>query len=354
MKKKLLPACCLMFALWILCSCNNTGGKESPSPNGNAPAPSSAGVSGATDSSNDIWPTGDITMYVPNDAGSPLDIAVRVCTNYLQKATGVTVIVENNSVGDGEILMQKLHSAKPDGQTLMYTGVGAILQHYNGVHEYNPADPNDYTIVCSALSTYAGGVFYTRADAPYSTVDELVEYAKTHPGEVRVSLLSGTTGEIESTKFFKAIGIWDDIRIVEASVAEVAVGLMGGTIDVSLFLESFLFEDSLKPLICNRLDRDYDKSVDPELAQLLDKVPIFGETGLEDCYFLVPMFIIGPPGMSNELCASITEILNGINDDPEATERINALPADMYIPYTTQEMRDMVIGADKAIAEILG
>ncbi len=346
MKKalSLVLACILVLALFAGC-----GNSSAPAPA--APAkPAEAEVK---------WPNGKITLYVPAEAGAPVDLGARVWADALAAATGETVEVVNDASGDGERLIQMLKNAAPDGKTLFYGGMGQVLMYYSGVHQDNLADTSKFTAVASAIGLgTSGSVLLTQPDAPYDTLDQLVEYVKANPGKVTCALSSGTGRYLYVTVLLKELGIYDDVRIVEATSTETTTGLLGGTINIASMNDSktpqYVIDGSLKPLCLLRNDRNYDNYIKPEEMSYMDAIPTYVDLGLEHCYYTLPTAVFGPAGMSPELCNAIVDDLKILFEDEwVARTKEQAGRNNAYDGYTSAEVAEFIRIADDVCKKVL-
>ena len=74
-----------------------------------------AGPAGAQDVK---YPTKPITIVVPFAAGGTVDIIARMVGEHLQKKLGATVVVENMGGAGGNIGVNRVAKAQPDGYTI--------------------------------------------------------------------------------------------------------------------------------------------------------------------------------------------------------------------------------------------
>ena len=128
------------------------------------------------------WPNGELTIYSGYAVGSLTDVNLHTIADWITQETGETVKIESNDTAGGATLALKLTKAKPDGQTIMAIGMNCIANYYNGTWEVNPADSTKFKIVAGSIQPYpdSGCIILTQNDSPYSTWDELAEYAKAH------------------------------------------------------------------------------------------------------------------------------------------------------------------------------
>lgn len=130
------------------------------------------------DSSADIdYPTKDITIIVPFDAGGGNDILARILSKTAMEGKyfkGANIIVENQPGGGGAIGQAYVAKTAPaDGYTLLTYTASAIS---NPILKQVPFTVDDFKIVICPNTDPV--VMIARKDAPFNTVDEMLEYAK--------------------------------------------------------------------------------------------------------------------------------------------------------------------------------
>lgn len=72
------------------------------------------------------FPQRPITLIVPFSAGGPVDVLGRLLAHEYQARSGVTVIVENKTGGAGNIGIEAVRKAAPDGTTLLLIPAGNL------------------------------------------------------------------------------------------------------------------------------------------------------------------------------------------------------------------------------------
>lgn len=130
----------------------------------------------------DAYPDKPLTMIVPFSAGGTTDILARIVGQALGQELGQTIIIDNKPGAGGNIGAQQASRAKADGYTLFMGTVGthAINQALYKKLPYDPA--KDF----APLSRVANvpNLLVAHPSRPYKTVQEMIAYAKKHPGEV--------------------------------------------------------------------------------------------------------------------------------------------------------------------------
>jgi tripartite-type tricarboxylate transporter receptor subunit TctC len=71
----------------------------------------------------DDYPSKPIKLIIPTAPGGLMDVAARVAAEYLDKALGQRLIIENRSGSGGNIGAEAVVRAEPDGYTLGLSGI---------------------------------------------------------------------------------------------------------------------------------------------------------------------------------------------------------------------------------------
>lgn len=125
------------------------------------------------------YPNRPITLVVPYTAGSTSDISARALAQKISGPLGQSVIVENRPGANGQIGMQSVARAKPDGYTLVVGSVSSTVVP-PVIQKSVPFDlMKDFAPVSVIASTTL--VLVTAKDAPFSTLSEFVAAAKKAP-----------------------------------------------------------------------------------------------------------------------------------------------------------------------------
>lgn len=130
------------------------------------------------------YPSENITILVPRGAGGGTDTSTRALTEFAKTKLpdGISFVPTNKPEGNGVACMVEGAKAKADGYTLtMMIVESAMLPHIGRMS----VTVDEFRGICAPIADPAALI--VRADAPYDTVEEFVEYAKSHPGELQVA-----------------------------------------------------------------------------------------------------------------------------------------------------------------------
>jgi tripartite-type tricarboxylate transporter receptor subunit TctC len=166
-----------------------------------------------------------VEMTVMFGAGSAADVTARYLADGMAKVLGVPVPVVNRTGGGGAIGYSHVARQKPDGHSIIWNSNSISSTYHSGVL---PFDYRSFDAVARvSIETPAIAV---RADAPWRTLGELVEYAKANPEKVRI----GNSGTGSHTHFSaSALFATAGAKVVDVPFGEgqAVVNLLGSRIE---------------------------------------------------------------------------------------------------------------------------
>jgi tripartite-type tricarboxylate transporter receptor subunit TctC len=152
------------------------------------------------------WPTRTVTIVVPFAPGGGTDIGTRIVAQKLSQLWGQSVVVDNKAGAGGNVGLEVVSRAKPDGHTLLTGNVGtqSINPTLYKKLNYNP----DTAFVPIGLFAELPFVMAATTSLPASNARELVTYAKAHPGQLSyASSGNGGSPHLSGETFKIATGI---------------------------------------------------------------------------------------------------------------------------------------------------
>lgn len=221
-----MMAACLVAASLVGCG-------SSAAPETTAAASSAAeGTAVAAGEGVGPWKSGDnVYVDVPAKAGGGTDLYTRYLTQALSEVCpGVNFVVTNYDTG--EVGMEHVKNAKPDGLTLGTCHGGAIIQYLAGSSEVNIKD--DLKAV-GIMNQGGPQAVIAKPGAPYTNFTELAEYIKANPGEVVVGCsLGGTTQVLFTSLIEELTGDANSVNYVQcSSEADKLTNVAAGSIDIA-------------------------------------------------------------------------------------------------------------------------
>ncbi len=174
------------------------------------------------------YPTRPITVIVPFAAGGGLDMIARTLEKSAQKHFGQPFVVVNKPGGAATIGMNELAGANPDGYTIGIVPVSVMMQPLYGPTRYHyPTALEPLAKVVSAPAIIA-----TLTKQPWQNINDLVEYAKKHPGDIKFGHGGlGTSPHITGEAFARET----DINIIQVPFkgdSEAVAALLGEHVQI--------------------------------------------------------------------------------------------------------------------------
>ena len=155
------------------------------------------------------YPVKTVEIVCPWGAGGGTDRLARFFADQLQKELGEPFVVVNKTGGGGAVGHSAGAFARPDGYTVTLVTLEISLMHWMGLTTLN-VDNFDYVI---QLNQDASSVL-VKADAPWQTVEELLEEIRKNPGKIKFSGSSaGSIWDLARIGMFNAVGIAPDAVI---------------------------------------------------------------------------------------------------------------------------------------------
>ena len=231
--KRMLPFVLTLCMLFALCACGQTTGTTPAATTAAAGTPAAPAETVASEGSTAElnYPTKDITVIVPFNAGGNADLSMRALVNAANDGNffgGHTLIVENVGGGGAVIGQTQAFQAPKDGYTLMLYTSSVINNDIFNETEYRY---NDFIPIAGYNPDPE--VIYCPANDPYNTFEEFINWAKAQ--DIVLAATPGhTTGHhIRLMNLAEDYGLNFEY-IHTDSASEQLLQVMGGQVDVSM------------------------------------------------------------------------------------------------------------------------
>ena len=261
------------------------------------------------------WPDRPIRLVVPSAAGGAPDVICRIVANELAKLLGQPIVIDNKPGASGNIGMQEVFRAQPDGYTLGYGNVGTLAIN-KALFAKLPYEPEK--LVPVALLGYVQNALVVRSDLGVNNIKDLIAMAKAKPGKlVMASAGNGTTGHLGGELFKSMTGTFM-IHVPYRGSPQAIQDLMGGQVDL-------MFDNlsSIAPHIKSGRVKVLGVSGRARSA-LFPDIPTVGE--------FVPSYetsawggVVAPPGTPRDIALSINAAINKVLGSPATNEKLVAV-----------------------------
>ena len=216
MKKILALALAAAMSLTLV-AC---GGSKTPAASGSA---SSGGSSSAE--TVDFPGNKQVSLIVPDSAGGASDTVARIYASELEQSLGTSIVVSNVTGASGAIGLEQVRNSNPDGYTIAYMPVESTMLKALG---FTDLSTDDFRFIGRAMTIPAAVT--VRADAPWDTFEDFINYAKEHPGEIQVGNSgTGSIWHIAAASIEKECGV-QFTHVPFDGAAPAVAALLGGNI----------------------------------------------------------------------------------------------------------------------------
>src|SRR5580704_3082374 len=232
------------------------------------------------------YPDRPVKFVVANTPGGPSDIVARIVTAALEQSTGKTFIVENRGGAGGNIGMEYVARAEPDGYTILLA-TNAFSVNY-GLYNQLPYDPYKDFVAVSELAS-SPNTFVVRAESPAKTIKDFVALARANPEKYNCATPPiGTTPQLQLELLKTRENLPKLTDVVFKGGGDAIQALLTGTVELSSgSLGAALPHIKAGTFRCIAVCGD---SRWPELPD----VPTMQEAGYKDFLFATDMVLLAP------------------------------------------------------------
>lgn len=258
------------------------------------------------------WPKkSTIKLIVPYPAGGGTDVVARIVAKFLQERLHQTIVVENRGGANGQIGLQALKQAPPDGYTIAMTSDSPMTVN-KWVYKTIPYDPmKDFIHVTSVIRLPS--MLAVHPSLPVRSVAELIALAKSKPGGLSYASAGvGNFSHLEAELFALATGT-KFLHIPYKGTGPSSMGMIGGEVQFGFNNVSTLMQHAQSgKLIALAV-------AEPKRMPELPNVPAIAETvpGFE----MAPWVgIILPAGVPQPIVDKLTKEVLAVMSDPAAVK----------------------------------
>jgi tripartite-type tricarboxylate transporter receptor subunit TctC len=251
-------------------------------------------------------------MIVPFAPAGTSDIVARLIAQWLSEHLGQQFIVENRPGGAGNIGVEAVVRAPPDGYTLLVGDVSDAINatlfeklSFNFIRDIAPV----------ANIVRVANVMVVNPSFPTKTVPEFIAYAKANPGKISVASAGIGTPNHLSGELFKAMAGLDMAHVPYRGGGPAVADLLGGQIDVTFAVVPTAIEyiraGRLRALAVTSATRQDALPNVPPMADFLPGYEAMGWWGL-----------FAPQNTSAEVIDKLNREINSALADPTMKARL--------------------------------
>jgi tripartite-type tricarboxylate transporter receptor subunit TctC len=290
------------------------------------------------------YPSKVVTLVVPFAPGGSSDLLSRLLAQKLTEAWKQQVIVENKPGGAGNIAMEAVQRARPDGYTLILGHVGTLAVN-PAMFPKLPYDPVKGFVPVSLIATVPN-VLAVNPQVPAKNFKEFLQLVKAKPGTVYYgSAGNGSAGHLAMEYLKQTVGI-DMPHVPYKGTGPMITDLLGNqtqaTFTGALPLVPHIKSGKLTPLAVGSAKR----------IPALPDVPTVAELGYKGFETSQWYGVIAPAGTPEAIVAKLNAEINRILKMPDVVER---LTADGSFPQgsTSKEFADFIASEAKRWGQVV-
>ncbi|ANN76660.1 tripartite tricarboxylate transporter substrate binding protein [Bordetella flabilis] len=175
------------------------------------------------------FPDRPLRLVVPFPPGGGTDLIARQLAEGMTQDLKQTVIVENRGGGSTIIGTEAVAKAAPDGYTLLLaTFAHAVNPALHAKLPYSTFD----AFAPVALIGRSPNVLVVAPKSPFKTVQELLAYARAHPGKLTFGSYGNGTSAHLAGEMFKSLAHVNMVHVPYRGSGPALTDLMGGQIDI--------------------------------------------------------------------------------------------------------------------------
>jgi len=281
------------------------------------------------------YPSKPIKVIVPYPPGDAVDILSRLIGPKVTERLGQPMIVENRAGASGQIGMEVLKNAAPDGYSI---GIGQGGNLVVAPHTYKkiPYDPlKDFVPIAELATNYLAVV--ANPNLPFKTAAEMVAWAKANPG--KLTLATNGEGGFPHLAFenLAMMGGFTFQHIPYKGAAQIATDVIGGQVQLGIGAYT-----SLSPHVISgrvrliAVTNPVPVPNKPELPIFADAVPGYDSRGW--------FGYVAPAGVPRDIIRKLNEEINRAMKLPDVADKMVA--SGLIIVTESPEFFGAVIRSD--------
>ncbi len=290
------------------------------------------------------YPTKPIVLVVPFAPGGTSELISRLVAQKLTERLGQQVVVENRPGAAGNIAMEQVARATPDGYTLILGHIGTLAVNpamfpklpYDAVKDFAPV----------SLIAAVPNIVTVNTSVPAKNLKELLELARAKPGTINYgSAGNGSAGHL-AMEYLKRIARVDMVHVPYKGTGPMLTDLLAGQTQAT-----FTGSSPLIPLIKSGKLRALAVGSATRIPSLPD-VPTVAESGFAGFQTAQWYGIIAPaktpPAVIQKLSTEIAQVMKL----PDVIARLSG-DGTVMIGSTPKEFASYIEGEMKRWGEVV-
>jgi tripartite-type tricarboxylate transporter receptor subunit TctC len=266
------------------------------------------------------YPNKPVTIIAAFPPGGTVDLLSRALSQKLSESWKRPVLVENRPGASGIIGSQYVAKAAPDGYTLLVIPITHVTNA--SLYSKLPFDPiRDFTPI--SLLAKQPIMLVANESLPIKTVNDLITYARAHPGKLNCGSGGNGTSQHLACELFKSMAHVDIKHIPYKGNAGAMTDVIGGQIEL-------LFDQMATAVPHVKGGRVTAIAVTSSArSPAMPNVPTIAESGVPGYEVEAWFGVVGPAGMPVDLVARIQAEFAKALAQPDVKERLSSQGLDL-------------------------
>lgn len=284
------------------------------------------------------YPTRPITAIVPFAGGSASDVVSRILFDHMSKSLGQPIIVENRPGAGGNNGTADAAKAAPDGYTIVGGGSGPVAANVT-LYKQLDYDPQKDLVTISPFASFTIVVVASNK-LPVNNLQELIAYAKAHPGELNYGSVGIGSSQHLAGEFFAQLTGVKITHVPYRNIGQYMPDLMSGQVPLGFQwypnISAALAAKGAKALAVAGANR----------LEALPDVPTSKEAGLPQYAASGWFALLAPHGTPPAIVAKLNSALKTAVEDPAVRARFAQQGAEaiyMTLDQSKKFMADEIV-----------
>ena len=290
------------------------------------------------------WPSKPIRFIVSFPPGGSSDLVARLISPRLSERLGQQVIVENKPGAGGNIGIDAVAKAAPDGHTIGLAAAGALSVNPS-LYKSMPFDP-EKDLAPVTLLAMIPFVLVTNSAQPVPDLKHLMAAAKAKPGTIMIGHGGNGSAMHLSGELLKMMAGLDLVSVPYKGSGPVSAAVLGEQIAVGVV--------DVPSAIANIRDgrlRALAVTTDRRISSLPD-VPTFAEAGVPGYESIGWFGLVAPAGTPKAIIDRLNAETVAALKDPEIAKRAIAAGAEP-LTDTPQEFAAFIHSEARKWAQVI-
>jgi tripartite-type tricarboxylate transporter receptor subunit TctC len=271
------------------------------------------------------YPARPITAIIPFAGGSASDVVSRIMFERMSRSMGQPIVVENRPGAGGNNGTADAAKATPDGYTILGSGSGPVAANVT-LYKHLDYDPEKDFETISPFAAFTIVVVASNT-LPINSLQDLIAYAKAHPGELNYGSVGIGSSQHLAGEYFSQLTGTKLTHVPYKNIGQYVPDLMSGAVPLGFQwypnVSAALAAKGAKALAvagANRLDA-------------LPDTPTTKEAGLPDYVVSGWFALLVPKGTPAPIVARLNSEVKAALADPEVRARFQQQGAETgYLP----------------------